>query len=68
MPWKCVGGPGYGLDESGMDAVARDWRLEPAMKAGKPVDARITVESSGDTAYGCGVPKNLFQRRDSTVK
>ncbi len=37
---------GYGLDESAMDTVTRHWKFEPAMKDGKPVDARVTVEIS----------------------
>jgi periplasmic protein TonB len=34
---------GLGLDEKAMEAV-KNWRFEPALKDGKPVDVQITVE------------------------
>jgi periplasmic protein TonB len=40
---KVVRGLGQGLDAKALEAV-RQWRFEPAMKDGKPVDVQISVE------------------------
>jgi len=40
---KVVRGLGYGLDAKALDAV-RQWRFQPSMKDGKPVDVQISVE------------------------
>ncbi len=42
---RVVRGLGYGLDAKAIDAV-RQWRFEPAMKEGKPVNVQISVEVS----------------------
>jgi TonB family protein len=34
---------GLGLDEKAIEAV-RQWRFQPALKDGRPVDVQITVE------------------------
>ena len=36
-------GLGYGLDAKAIQVV-RQWRFQPSMKDGKPVDVQITVE------------------------
>jgi TonB family protein len=40
---KVVRGLGFGLDAKALDAV-RQWRFQPALKDGKPVDVQISVE------------------------
>jgi periplasmic protein TonB len=40
---KVVRGLGLGLDAKALDAV-RQWRFQPALKDGKPVDVQISVE------------------------
>lgn len=40
---KVVRGLGLGLDEKALEAV-RNWRFQPALKDGKPVDVQISVE------------------------
>jgi TonB family protein len=40
---KVIRGLGLGLDEKALDAV-RQWRFQPALKDGKPVDVQISVE------------------------
>lgn len=40
---RVVRGLGYGLDTKAVDAV-RQWRFQPSIKDGKPVDVQITVE------------------------
>lgn len=40
---KVVRGLGLGLDEKALEAV-RQWRFQPALKDGKPVDVQISVE------------------------
>ncbi len=40
---KVVRGLGYGLDAKALEAV-RQWRFQPSMKDGKPVDVQISVE------------------------
>jgi periplasmic protein TonB len=40
---KVVRGLGYGLDAKAVEAV-QQWRFQPAMKNGKPVDVQISVE------------------------
>jgi len=40
---KVVRGLGLGLDAKAMEAV-RQWRFQPALKDGKPVDVQISVE------------------------
>jgi periplasmic protein TonB len=40
---KVVRGLGHGLDEKALEAV-RQWRFQPSMKDGKPVDVQISVE------------------------
>jgi protein TonB len=40
---RVVRGLGYGLDAKALDAV-RQWRFNPSMKDGKPVDVQISVE------------------------
>jgi len=39
---KVVKGPGLGLDEKAIEAV-RKWKLKPAMKDGKPVNAQVPI-------------------------
>jgi TonB family protein len=43
---KVLRGVGYGLDESAMNAIAREWKFQPGTLNGKPVDVKITVETS----------------------
>jgi TonB family protein len=40
---KVVRGLGYGLDGKALEAV-RQWRFQPSLKDGKPVDVQISVE------------------------
>jgi protein TonB len=40
---RVVRGLGYGLDAKALEAV-RQWRFQPSMKDGKPVDVQISVE------------------------
>jgi TonB family protein len=40
---RVVRGLGLGLDEKAIEAV-RQWRFQPALKDGRPVDVQITVE------------------------
>ncbi len=40
---KVVRGLGYGLDAKALEAV-RQWRFQPSMKDGRPVDVQISVE------------------------
>jgi len=40
---KVVRGLGMGLDEKALEAV-KNWRFQPALKDGKPVDVQISVE------------------------
>ena len=40
---RVVRGLGYGLDAKALEAV-RQWRFNPSMKDGKPVDVQISVE------------------------
>jgi periplasmic protein TonB len=40
---RVVRGLGYGLDAKAIEAV-RQWRFEPALKEGKPVNVQISVE------------------------
>jgi TonB family protein len=40
---KVVRGLGLGLDEKALEAV-KQWRFQPALKDGKPVDVQISVE------------------------
>lgn len=40
---RVVRGLGYGLDQKAVEAV-RNWRFNPALKDGKPVDVQISVE------------------------
>ena len=40
---KVVRGLGFGLDAKALEAV-REWRFQPALKDGKPVDVQISVE------------------------
>jgi TonB family protein len=40
---KVVRGLGYGLDAKALEAV-RQWRFQPSLKDGKPVDVQISVE------------------------
>jgi TonB family protein len=40
---RVVRGLGFGLDEKALEAV-RNWRFQPALKDGKPVDVQISVE------------------------
>jgi protein TonB len=40
---KVIHGLGYGLDAKAIDAV-RQWRFQPALKDGRPVDVQISVE------------------------
>jgi len=40
---KVVRGLGLGLDEKALEAV-RQWRFQPALKDGRPVDVQISVE------------------------
>ena len=40
---RVVRGLGFGLDAKAIDAV-QQWRFQPAMKDGKPVDVQISVE------------------------
>ena len=38
-----VRGLGFGLDAKAMEAV-KQWRFDPALKEGKPVNVQISVE------------------------
>lgn len=40
---RVVRGLGFGLDEKALEAV-RQWRFQPALKDGRPVDVQISVE------------------------
>ena len=40
---RVVRGLGFGLDEKALEAV-RNWRFQPALKDGRPVDVQISVE------------------------
>jgi periplasmic protein TonB len=40
---RVVRGLGFGLDQKALEAV-RNWRFQPALKDGKPVDVQISVE------------------------
>jgi TonB family protein len=40
---KVVRGLGFGLDAKAVEAV-RQWRFQPAMKDGRPVNVQISVE------------------------
>ncbi|MGA2353731.1 MAG: TonB family protein [Terriglobales bacterium] len=40
---RVVHGPGHGLEAKAVEAV-KQWRFEPAMKDGKPVNVQISVE------------------------
>lgn len=40
---KVVRGLGYGLDAKALEAV-RQWRFQPSLKDGKPVDVQISIE------------------------
>jgi periplasmic protein TonB len=40
---RVIHGLGFGLDAKAMDAV-RQWRFDPALKDGKPVNVQISVE------------------------
>ena len=44
--FKVLKGIGYGLDESAVNTIARDWKYEPGTRNGKPVDVRIVIETS----------------------
>jgi protein TonB len=39
-----VEGLGFGLDESAQSVVAEQWRFNPAMRDGQPVDVRLYME------------------------
>ena len=41
---KVVRGLGYGLDESAVYAVAKDWRFSPATRDGLPIDFEVVIE------------------------
>lgn len=41
---QAVSGLGYGLEEQSMEALARQWRFQPAMIKGAPVDVQATME------------------------
>ena len=40
---RVVRGLGFGLDTKAMEAV-KQWRFDPALKEGKPVNVQISVE------------------------
>jgi TonB family protein len=40
---RVIRGLGFGLDSKALDAV-RQWRFQPALKDGKPVNVQISVE------------------------
>jgi len=37
-------GLGYGLDESAMNTIAKEWQWEPATLNGQPVDVRAKIQ------------------------
>jgi len=43
---KILRGLGYGLDESAVNTVAKQWRFQPGTLNGAPVDVRANVEIS----------------------
>ena len=47
---KVVRALGYGLDETAVDAV-RGWHCHPAIKNGKPVETKITIELNFDPTW-----------------
>lgn len=44
--FRILRGLGYGLDESAMNTIAKEWRFEPGTKNGNPVDVRARIEVS----------------------
>jgi TonB family protein len=43
---KIVNGLGYGLDESAVQTVGKEWRFKPGALNGKPVDVQVSIEIS----------------------
>lgn len=44
--FKILRGLGFGLDESAMDTIAKEWRFEPGTKDGQPVDVQANIDIS----------------------
>jgi len=44
--FRVIKGLGYGLDESAIQTIAREWRFIPGVKNGKSVDVEATIETS----------------------
>jgi TonB family protein len=44
--FKVLRSLGYGLDESALNTIKKDWKFEPGTRNGKPVDVKIVVETS----------------------
>ena len=43
---KVLKGLGYGLDESAIRTITKDWRFEPGTLNGQPVDVKVNIEVS----------------------
>jgi TonB family protein len=43
---KVLQGLGYGLDQSAIDMLSKEWRFEPGTLHGKPVDVQANIEVS----------------------
>ncbi len=44
--FKVLQGVGYGLDESAIRTIAKEWKFTPGRVNGKPVDVRVNIEVS----------------------
>ena len=43
---KVVRGLGYGLDESAINAIKAEWKFQPGILNGQPVDVQVFIETS----------------------
>jgi TonB family protein len=43
---RVLQGLGYGLDESAIETISRDWRFAPGTLEGGPVDVQANIEVS----------------------
>jgi TonB family protein len=44
--FKVLQGVGYGLDESAIRTISKEWKFTPGMLNGKPVNTRVNIEVS----------------------
>ena len=43
---RVVRGLGYGLDESAINAIKKEWKFQPGTLNGQPVDVKVVIETS----------------------